>query len=710
MVLQERCRKDPSSYKEEFEMQQSHFLALLESTRLQPSEGLTRLSDVASFMGCVAPYYKGAGSQLGPPVVAVLAECAPAMNPVIRRSLVRLLGLLRARDSVDVKTVIPLFFRLLACNDKPLRAALHGHIVSDLRRIQSNSGDSSRRSLQSFLFSALEDPNEKLVKRTLFVLVDLFRKRVWNDPRCANMIASACFHKSTPIAIIAVRFLLDSNVRNLGDDDDDDDYDSDDPEAEQYRKHGHDGRKAADMWKAYNMTGRKSTKKRKRMEKVIARATRLRGASSGKGIVETDQASSAAMALLNDPQQFAERLFSSLQTSRKKDKYETKLVFINLLTRLIGGNDLILFELYPYLQRYMQPAQPEVTKVLAYLTQACHDLIPSDVLHPILRCIADRFVSDRSSPPSVAAGINTIRAICSRVPLAILDAENENLPEDEQVSPLLEDLVQYKGDRDKGVAIAARSLIGLYRELHPKLLHRRDRGRIAAEAVQRGQTAPAPTYARSTFATGVDGVELLAESESEVDGEGMEDEDNEGGEDEDEDEEEDGIEKPNASGNEEEEGEKDETSAEGKEITKENVTGAADDEGSTKAPIREDATRILTDADFKRIRAKRAARAVESANLQKIRIAGDSVDPEEIQGVIRRERKTLEEKLERVMAGREGREQYGSRRGENKGGGSSNNAKKKSKANSMVLHKRRRVNKLSRRDRQMSKRPKRDYR
>ena len=86
------------------------------------------------------------------------------------------------------------------------------------------------------------------------------------------------------------------------------------------------------------------------------------------------------------------------------------------------------------------------------------------------------------------------------------------------------------------------------------------------------------------------------------------------------------------------------------------------------------------------------------------------MDPEEIQGVIRRERKTLEEKLERVMAGREGREQYGSRRGENKGGGSSNNAKKKSKANSMVLHKRRRVNKLSRRDRQMSKRPKRDYR
>lgn len=711
-------------------MQQRHFNALLDAARLQPSAASSRLSDVASFMGAVAPSYKGAGAKLAPTVTAVLAECAPAMNTVLRRALVRLLALLRARNAVEARVVIPLFFRLLACNDKPLRRMLHGHIVSDLRRMQSGRGDASRRSLQSFLFAALDDPSDTLVKRTLHVLIDLFRKRVWNDPRCANMIASVCFHKSTPIAVIAARFLLDSNVREAGEDDSDDD----DDEEQNRQTRGQDGRKAADMWKAYMMTGKKTTKKRKRMERVIARATRHKAASTEKGISGTDQASTAAMALLNDPQEFAEKLFSSLQTLRKRDKYETKLIFINLLTRLIGGNHLILFEAYSYLQRYLQPAQPEVTRVLAYLTQACHDLVPGDVLHPILRCIADKFVSERSSPPSVSAGINTIRAICARVPLAIFDAENENLPEDEQEAPLLLDLAMYKTDRDKGVGMASRSMIALYRELHPKLLRKRDRGRMAAEAVQKGHTASAPAYSSLKYSTGVDGVELLAEndSESELDMDEEEDtgndmlqgedasaehhdevaNDNEDGSGEDGEievgETVDGVAASDHS-NKTADGEvaNDADDLDGDNEDDDNIESESDTETVSKP--REDVTRLLTDQDFAKIRVRRAARAVEGVSSLRTRNAGDSVDPESLQGAIRRERTTLEDKLEKVLAGREGRGNYGSKKGLNKGGGSSNKQKKNTKANAMVLHKRRRTNKMSRRDRQISKNKKRDY-
>lgn len=721
MLLQERCRKDPMSYKEEFEMQLRHFEAMLESTRLNPSAASSRLVDIASFMGAVTPSYKGAGQKIVPGVIALLGDNASVMNPVLRRGLVRFLALLRARQIADARLVIPLFFRLLACNDKPLRRMLHGHIVSDLRRLHNGSGDASRRALQSFLFAALEDPDDTLVKRTLHVLVDLFRKHVWTDARCANMIANTCFHSSTRIAIIAARFLLDSNVREVGDIESDDD---DDEEEGKRGSHFVDGRKASDMWKAYMMTGKKTTKKRKRMERVIARATKHKSALKEKGIVATDQASTAAMAFLNDPQQFAEKLFSSLQTKRKRDKYETKLVFINLLTRLIGGNQLILFELYPYLQRYLQPAQPEVTRVLAYLTQACHDLVPSDVLHPILRCIADKFVSERSSPPSVAAGINTIRAICARVPLAIFNEENENLPEDEQEAPLLEDLVQYKTDHDKGVAMAARSLIALYRELHPKLLHKRDRGRIAAEAVQRGQTATALTYSKLKYATGVDGVEFLAQKENETDeeldaneidhddkqhygddsvgGELCEEEEPEG------DVENDGV---RIETDESQVGEEDGNAIEENDANSDKPESSPKQQTLDKqnAHSREDLTRILTDEDFAKIRARRAAQAVENASSLRTKNAGDSVDPDSLQGMIRRERKTLEEKLEKVLAGREGREKYGSKKGSKKGGGSSNKAKTKTKANSMVLHKRRRNNKMSRRERQMGKKKKSDY-
>jgi protein SDA1 len=40
---------------------------------------------------------------------------------------------------------------------------------------------------------------------------------------------------------------------------------------------------------------------------------------------------------------------------------------------------------------------------------------------------------------------------------------------------LLKDLIQYKNHRDKGVAIASKSILVLFRILNPKLLPRKDR-------------------------------------------------------------------------------------------------------------------------------------------------------------------------------------------------------------------------------------------
>jgi len=45
---------------------------------------------------------------------------------------------------------------------------------------------------------------------------------------------------------------------------------------------------------------------------------------------------------------------------------------------------------------------------------------------------------------------------------------------------LLQDLAEYKGSKDKGVMMAARGLIGLYREVAPEMLKKKDRGKAAA--------------------------------------------------------------------------------------------------------------------------------------------------------------------------------------------------------------------------------------
>lgn len=771
LVLQERCRKDPISYLEEYESQRRHFDALLSSARLNPSSPSPRLIEVSSFMGAVAHCYKQDGglSWFVNDVATFLTDSGSVMDPDLRRSLVRLLGLLRARGSADPTIVIPLFFRLLECNDKALRRMLHGHIVSDIKRL--NTSEHARRSqLQSFLFSMMEDPSEVLVKRTLHVLVDLFRKRIWNDAKCANMIASGCFHSATSVAVIASKFLLDSESKT-GDVDDNSDEEDNDDEASN-AKPFRDGRKAADMWKAYNMTNKKSTKKRKRMERVINRLTRVKTQETESAVSERAASHPCfeAMQLLNDPQDFAERLFRDLQARRKKEAYEIRLIFINLITRLIGMHRLILFNLYPFLQRYLHPSQPEVTRVLAYLTQACHDLVPSDVLHPILRGLADTFVSERSSPLSMASGINAIRAICSRVPLAILDEENENLPKGEQESPLLLDLVQYKSSKDKGVVMAARSLIALYREVQPGLLHKRDRGKVGSEAVQKGVANTARSYGEHLYATGVDGAELLektlegenvdndndselgehvldsglepigdfpssskencdeddskggriiVENTSEVENcqksaEDVVDEGNEDFSDGDDGEECDGSDADATDGEvdivaevEAVNGVEDENEDEEEEEEEEDSNENGSTEEGLNSEKRLDTLKILSQEDYARIRAERALSAVRSVGV--IKNTGKAVSAEDIQGPVKRERRTLEERLETVLEGRKGREKFGSRKSKNKGGGSTNKKKLKTKSNSMVIHKRRQRSTLSRRDKQIAKRRKRDY-
>lgn len=729
IMLQERCRKDPLSYRDDFLSQRRHFDALLSSTSLRPSAPSPRLGEVAAFVGAVAHCYDTTGSAITPAIADLLTQSGPAMHPDTRRSLVKLLALFRARNSADPGVVIPLFFRLLACNDKVLRRMLHGHIVSDIKKLQA-SGHGCRRQLQSFLFAMVEDRSEVLVKRSLHVLVDLFRRKIWNDAKCANMIATACFHPATPVAIIAAKFILDSESK-----DHDLDSDSEDEDGQEgSRRRSRDGQRASDMWKAYNMTGKKSSKKRKRMERVINRLTRVKSTASNGPVTEHRPGHPAleAMMLINDPQDFAERLFSDLQNRRRRESYENRLVFMNLISRLVGTHELILLNFYPFLQRYLQPAQPEVTRVLAYLTQGCHDMVPSDVLHPILRGLADSFVSERSSPPAMAAGINTIRAICSRVPLAILDAGNENKPDFEQEAPLLEDLVQYKGYKDKGVMMAARSLIALYREVHPVLLRKKDRGRTGAEAVQKGHSAQARAYGELKYVTGVDGIELLAKEDSDVESEDrlIEDDDTsepavdalnrvdeEGGLDGD------------ADDNSEEAYLADEPVSKRPHVRK---SGDCEDKSRQNADVGEeggidetgkpqvgnvdegfegrkrmDEMKILSNEDFAKIRARRAAQAVgESARTTN---TGKAVDPNELQGPIKRERRTLAERLESVLEGRQDREKFGSKRGQNKGGGSTNKKKLKTKSNSMVIHKRRKRSKMSRREKQLSMRKKKDY-
>ncbi|RKP22528.1 hypothetical protein SYNPS1DRAFT_7144, partial [Syncephalis pseudoplumigaleata] len=152
---------------------------------------------------------------------------------------------------------------------------------------------------------------------------------------------------------------------------------------------------------------------------------------------------------------FAERLYKRLSGSPMP--YDARLLFIKLLARVLGIHKLILLQFFTYIVNYLKPHQQDVTVILAATAQAAHQLVPPDTIEPVLMAIANNFVVERVSAEVVCAGINSIREICARCPLAM----NETL---------LQDLTEYKSHRDKG-----KYLITLFRTVNPELLKKRDR-------------------------------------------------------------------------------------------------------------------------------------------------------------------------------------------------------------------------------------------
>ncbi len=183
----------------------------------------------------------------------------------------------------------------------------------------------------------------------------------------------------------------------------------------------------------------------------------------------------SALHLLHDPQSFAETLFSKhLQNTKSRLNLEQKLLVLQLVSRLIGLHKLTVISFYSYFLKYLTPRQPSVTSFLASLAQSTHNLVPPDVLEPLIQKIANEFVSEAAAAEVASSGLNAIREICVRQPLAMNDT-------------LLQDLVMYRRSKDKGVMMAAKGLLSLYREVGAEMLKKRDRGKDAAIGVRSGE-------------------------------------------------------------------------------------------------------------------------------------------------------------------------------------------------------------------------------
>lgn len=477
--LQNLIKRDPQGYKEEFERQKTHFLSELEMFKLRPTVHSEKFISLINFISHVAPCYANFSHEIADELTLLMKSNALKLHSLVRMKLYESLVFLRNKNLIDPHDLIQLSLDLIGVQDKQLRVSVMDYIVNDVKVITLSGNDKLKRRLQTLLFGFTSDEASSAGHKVVTILTILYRKRIWTDARSINALATACSSSNTKVMITAVNFFLGIEEQMFFDD-----------EAADCPKDNE--QKAQKLSKDVNLHEHsKKTRKRMRdIKKQHNQIEKLRRSSEKKQ--EKSTPLFPAILMIHDPQTLAEKLFKKVKLSM--EKIEVKLLLINFISRLIGCHNLLLLTFYSYLQRYLNSNQQNVTSILTYLIQACHNLVPPDELCPIVRTIAMNFVSDRCSEDAIAVGINTIREIFSRVPSVLMEPEMEDL---------VSDLILYSKKNHKSVMIAAQSLINFIRDAYPSLLTKSMRGKYHNLA------ATPKRYGEAIIADHVDGVDLL---------------------------------------------------------------------------------------------------------------------------------------------------------------------------------------------------------
>ncbi|RGP68777.1 hypothetical protein FLONG3_8040 [Fusarium longipes] len=478
--LQQKIRRDPKSYKDDFLKQWEQYEAQREIFLVSPStasaDSVESFHNIIDLIAHVADCYKEETATFADDLKDILTQHHVVLHPELREKIVGSLVLLRRKEVIDSTSVLTTLFPILVSSpSKTLRETLFQKILSDLRNSNTKSiNHPLNRTIQTVLYNLVTaDRDSPRAIWAIKLTREMWKRQLWTDAKPVDVMKEACLSNNEKVVVGAVRFFLGG-----------------DKEREELEDESSD--EEVDLSQVKHQLGinKKTKKSKKAYDKAVDKVKRSERKKN-----KPHPLNFSALHLLHDPQNFAEELFSKhLQNTKAKLSLDTKILVTQLVTRLVGLHKLTIVALYSWFIKFLTPKQTSVTSFLASLAQAVHDLVPPDVLEPLITKIANEFVSEASAAEVAAAGLNSIREICARQPLAMTDT-------------LLQDLVQYRKSKDKGVMMAAKGLLSLYREVGAELLKKRDRGKNATINLKAG--IQAQRKFGEEHVGGIEGLELL---------------------------------------------------------------------------------------------------------------------------------------------------------------------------------------------------------
>ncbi|KAF3361028.1 hypothetical protein VdG1_01037 [Verticillium dahliae VDG1] len=459
--LQYKIRRDPNSYEDNFLQQWGQYESQREVFLVSPTTATPEYTEsfhnLVDLIAHVADCYPQHAEAFPGDLKAILLQHHEVLHPELREKIVGSLVLLRRKEVIDSTQLLTTLFPILVSSpSKSLRTLLFQKILGDLRNANSKSTNHPlNRTIQTVLYNLITaDRASPKAVWAVKLTRELWKRQVWTDAKTVDVMKEACLSDNEKVVVGAVRFFLggDKEREELEDDSSDEE--------------------AIDLQKMKHQIGinKKSKKKANAYRKAV---TKIHKQERGKE--KPHPLNFSAFHLLHDPQGFAEQVFQKhLQSTKTKMVLEHRILVLQLVTRLVGLHKLTIVSLYSWFIKYLTPKQESVTSFLACLAQATHNLVPPDCLEPLVQKIANEFVSEAAAGEVAAAGLNAIREICARQPLAIEDT-------------LLQDLVQYRKSKDKGTMMAAKGLLSLFREVGADLLAKKDRGKDATIGLKTGE-------------------------------------------------------------------------------------------------------------------------------------------------------------------------------------------------------------------------------
>ncbi|CAD8143186.1 unnamed protein product [Paramecium octaurelia] len=479
VALQLKVFKAPDLYVKEVLNVVEQYKQQFELVKQNPGQSNGKFSIIAQFLSKVAVYYKTDMKFYIEDLMELINHFQNTLNQGLRKKIIFCLLRLRGKNLIEPYRMIVFLMKLFNCQDKDLRRIIFRFIIKDIKQFnKKHRNETLNKQIQNFIIDLIKKSQENIAKRAIQIMIELYKKNIWKDNKCVNIIAQGCFNQNYKIKLLACYFLIETTETHV-------EIESSEDEADKYiQKKGKN--------KCVKPT--KAREHRVEREKKMAdkkQRKKLQRFNSGGGFFALDQ--------IYSPQDFAERLFDNLK-KHDSERFSVKLAMMHLISRLIHRHKLLLIPFYTYIQKHLYPNSKDVAKLFAYLAESIHDQIPKEDLQPTVRHLIDQFVNDRCQELTLTMGLRGIYEILQKHP-KILDKENITY------------LIHYIKYKNRNVSQAARSILNHFKDTNPQLLDKRLRGNKWKSTEELDGEFDDNFIQQITV--GIDGAELLQQEEEE---------------------------------------------------------------------------------------------------------------------------------------------------------------------------------------------------